>query len=197
MLEWIRDVTHLNQVRKDHNDYLLLAFWGKFSSAARRALREWEKFAAENKDVPLFVLDVEKVKGVHKSFGVAEVPTVVVLERGKPTRSVVGTQSAQFYSIYMAGGAPRRAGGDARTKPLRVTVYTSPGCPACTTLKTYLRRRGVPFREIDVSKDQRAAEALVRRSGQMAVPQTDINGRLVVGFDRARLDPLLGVPKEG
>ena len=78
----------------------------------------------------------------------------------------------------------------------RVIVYSGPGCPACGVLKTYLRRHGVAFREVDISRDPRAAERIARRSGQMAVPQTDINGRLVVGFDQAKLDRLLGIQSE-
>jgi glutaredoxin len=63
-------------------------------------------------------------------------------------------------------------------------------------LKAYLRRRGVAFREVDIAEDRHAAQQLVRRSGQMAVPQVDIDGRLVVGFDRAKLDAVLGVQTE-
>ena len=53
------------------------------------------------------------------------------------------------------------------------------------------------FREVDISRDERAAQELVRRSGQMGVPQTDIDGRIVVGFDKARLDELLGIESGG
>ena len=196
MFEWIESEEQFAQVQKKHGRFLLLAFWGVFSAASQRAKREWVKFTDENKDTPFFVVDVQKVKELHKRFHVSQVPTVIALENGNVTKKVEGVQSAQFYSIHMAGAAPRRTAGGKEAKPLRVTVYSSPGCPACTTLRAYLRRHGVPFREVDVSRDQRAAEALVRRSGQMAVPQTDINGRLIVGFDRARLDPLLGLGKE-
>jgi len=68
---------------------------------------------------------------------------------------------------------------------------SGPGCPACGTAKAYLRRRGIGFREVDVSKDRHAADRLIARSGQMAVPQIDVDGHLVVGFSRTRLDELL------
>ncbi|MCD6364682.1 MAG: NrdH-redoxin [Planctomycetes bacterium] len=90
-----------------------------------------------------------------------------------------------------------RSGSETEKKPRRVVVYTGPGCPACGLLKTYLRRHNVGFQEVNVAQDQQAAEKLVRRSGQMAVPQTDINGRLVVGFDQAKLNRLLGIQTEG
>jgi glutaredoxin-like YruB-family protein len=76
----------------------------------------------------------------------------------------------------------------------RVLVFTTPTCSWCTRAKSYLAQRRVPFREVDVSKDPAAARDLVRRTGQMGVPVIEIDGRPVVGFDRARIDRLLGLP---
>lgn len=76
----------------------------------------------------------------------------------------------------------------------RVLVFTTPTCPWCTRAKTYLKQRGVPFKEIDVSRDAAAARDLVRRTGQMGVPVVEIDGRPVVGFDRSRIDRMLGLP---
>lgn len=75
----------------------------------------------------------------------------------------------------------------------RVLVFTTPTCPWCTRAKAYLRGRGVPFREIDVSQDPVAARDLVRRTGQMGVPVIEIDGRPIVGFDQALIDRLLGL----
>jgi glutaredoxin 3 len=63
----------------------------------------------------------------------------------------------------------------------RVLVFTTPSCPWCRRAKSYLRDRRVPFREIDVSRDEAAARDLIRRSGQMGV------------FDRQRIDRMLGL----
>ena len=84
----------------------------------------------------------------------------------------------------MTGSLPR---------PHRVLVFTTPTCPWCTRAKSYLRTRGVPFREIDVSRDPSAARDLVRRTGQMGVPVVEIDGRPIVGFDQAKIDTLLGL----
>jgi glutaredoxin len=46
---------------------------------------------------------------------------------------------------------------------------------------------------VDVSVDQKAAEEMVRKSGQQGVPQTDINGEIIVGFDKTRINTLLGI----
>lgn len=76
----------------------------------------------------------------------------------------------------------------------RVLVFTTPTCAWCTRAKTYLRQRGVPFTEVDVSRDAAAARDLMRRTGQTGVPVVEIDGRPVVGFDRARIDRMLGLP---
>jgi len=196
-LDWIEDLDHLEQVKKKHRDFLMIAFWGQFSESAKRALGEWEEFAAEHEEIPLYVVDVERVKGAHKEFQVRSVPTVISLKEGELLNKVEGVESARFYGVRFAGAAPRRAGGGGTGRvPRRVVVYSGPSCPACSQLKSYLRRHGVSYREVDISRDQSAAQRIARRSGQMAVPQTDIDGRLVVGFDKTKLDPLLGIQAE-
>ena len=75
----------------------------------------------------------------------------------------------------------------------RVVVFSSPTCVWCSRAKTYLRSRGVPFRDVDVSRDQAAARDLVRRTGQMGVPVIEIDGRPIIGFDQGRIDSALGL----
>ena len=191
MVTWIKDEKHLQQVQQKDKNFLVLAFYGAFSSAAKRALTELEQFSEENKKIPLYVIDVEKVKGVHKQFGVKNVPTVLAVEKEKVTRRIEGVESARLYAQILSGAHPSQRRKGEKTISHRVIVYSGPGCPACGTAKAYLRRRGVNFRDIDIARDQHAAERLVRRSGQMAVPQIDIDGHLVVGFDQAKIDRLL------
>ncbi len=74
-----------------------------------------------------------------------------------------------------------------------VTVFSSPTCVWCSRAKTYLRSRGVAFRDVDVSRDPAAARDLVRRTGQMGVPVIEIDGRPIVGFDQNRIDAALGL----
>ena len=74
-----------------------------------------------------------------------------------------------------------------------VTVYTTPTCSWCTTVKRYLNENGIHYREIDVAADQKAAEEMVKKSGQQGVPQTDINGQVVVGYDKTKINMLLGI----
>lgn len=191
MIDWIKDHKHFAQVQEKQREFLILLFYAKFSSHAKRALSEIEQFSKENKKIPVYIIDVEKVKGIHKQFGVENVPTVLSLKKGKASQRVEGVESAKFYSHVFSGVSfsPYKTGK--KSVSHRVIVYSGPGCPACGTAKAYLRRLGVPFRVVDISHDQRAAERLFRRSGQMAVPQIDIDGHLVVGFNQAKIDRLL------
>lgn len=73
-----------------------------------------------------------------------------------------------------------------------VTVYSTPTCPWCTRAKSYLTEIGVPYEEKDVSVDVVAAREMVKFSGQMGVPVLSIDGNVVVGFDKKKIDQLLG-----
>jgi glutaredoxin-like YruB-family protein len=192
MIQWIKDKAHLKEVQAEHKEFLIVLFYGAFSSASKRALAELEQFSKEDSKAPVYGIDVEKVRGVHKQFGVERVPTVVALRRGRVTQRLEGVESAGFYARVLAGARPSQHKAGKGTAPRRVIVYSGPGCPACGSAKAYLRRQGISFREVDIARDQHAAQSLVRRSGQMAVPQIDIDGHLIVGFDREKIDRIIG-----
>lgn len=69
-----------------------------------------------------------------------------------------------------------------------VKVYTTSSCPWCYRLKSWLKEKGVKFKEIDVAADRKAAQEMVKKSGQVGVPQTEINGKMIVGFDQPALE---------
>ncbi len=73
-----------------------------------------------------------------------------------------------------------------------VTVYSTPTCPWCTRAKSYLKEIGVAYEDKDVSVDVAAAREMVKLSGQMGVPVVSIDGNVVVGFDKKKIDELLG-----
>lgn len=75
----------------------------------------------------------------------------------------------------------------------KVVVFSTPTCPHCRHAKQYLKSRGISFTDVDVSRDAQAARDMVRISGQQGVPVIQIDGRPVVGFDRAKIDRLLGL----
>jgi glutaredoxin 3 len=81
---------------------------------------------------------------------------------------------------------------DVRIQP-RVIVFSTPTCSFCNMAKKYFREKGIKFRDVDVSRDPVAARDMVRRSGQQGVPVIDIGGKVVVGFDRIKIDKYLGL----
>jgi glutaredoxin-like YruB-family protein len=118
---------------------------------------------------------------------------LLVFEGKSFIKTVKGCNDEGFYKSLFES-ALFTAKQDAGEKPQkRVTVYSTPTCSWCTTLKRHLDQHGVRYKEIDVSKDQKAAEAMTRKSGQQGVPQTDINGQMIVGFDKNKIDTLLEI----
>ncbi len=75
----------------------------------------------------------------------------------------------------------------------RVNVFSTPTCSYCRKAKKYFRSKQIPFRNVDISRDQSAARDMVRRSGQQGVPVIDVGGKLIVGFDRPKIDRILGL----
>ena len=65
----------------------------------------------------------------------------------------------------------------------KVTVYTTTQCPYCVMLKNFLSEQDIPFQEVNVETNPDMMQKLVNTTGQMGVPQTEINGQWIVGFD--------------
>jgi glutaredoxin len=59
--------------------------------------------------------------------------------------------------------------------------------------KQYLVENNVEFEDIDVSADQAAAQEMINKSGQMGVPVLDINGTIVIGFNKQKISELLKI----
>jgi glutaredoxin 3 len=74
---------------------------------------------------------------------------------------------------------------------IKIKVYSTPTCPYCLRAKEYLREQGVDFEEYDVAADREKAREMVDKSGQMGVPVIDIDGDIIVGFDKQQIDAAL------
>ncbi|MBI4895982.1 MAG: glutaredoxin family protein [Candidatus Aenigmarchaeota archaeon] len=70
---------------------------------------------------------------------------------------------------------------------MNVTMYTKSTCHFCNEAKAFLTSKKVPFTEINVEKNSKAVREMVEKSGQIGVPVIDVNGTIVVGFDRVEL----------
>ncbi|MBO9131437.1 glutaredoxin domain-containing protein [Bacillus sp. 165] len=64
-----------------------------------------------------------------------------------------------------------------------VTVYTTTRCPYCVMLKNFLADQNILFKEVNVETQPKVMHELVNKTGQMGVPQTEVNGKWVVGYD--------------
>ncbi|QAA30788.1 MULTISPECIES: glutaredoxin family protein [Clostridium] len=74
-----------------------------------------------------------------------------------------------------------------------VKVYTTNSCPWCVKAKSYLKSQGVDYEELNVQEDLSAREEMVNKSRQMGVPVLDINGTVIVGFDKPAIDQALSL----
>ncbi len=72
-----------------------------------------------------------------------------------------------------------------------IKIYSTPFCPYCVTLKDYLKSKKVDFRDVDVSSDEKEREEMIQVSGQIGVPVIDIDGQIIIGFDKEQIDGAL------
>ncbi len=77
--------------------------------------------------------------------------------------------------------------------PKNVRIYSTSTCPYCQRAKQFLSENNIPYEDIDVSVDSQAAEEMIQKSGQMGVPVLDIEGQIIVGFDKERIKRALGI----
>lgn len=75
----------------------------------------------------------------------------------------------------------------------QVLVYSTPTCPYCVRAKQFLGEQKIAFTNYDVSVDQDKAQEMIDKSGQMGVPVLDIDGKIIVGFDREAIKEALGI----
>ncbi|MDD5045030.1 MAG: glutaredoxin family protein [Candidatus Omnitrophica bacterium] len=73
----------------------------------------------------------------------------------------------------------------------KVKIFSTPTCPWCMRAKQYLDAKGIAYENADVSSNEQAQEEMIKISGQMGVPVIVVDGNIVVGFDKARLEELL------
>ena len=74
-----------------------------------------------------------------------------------------------------------------------IKVYSTPTCPWCVKAKDYLKKKDVDFVEFNVKEDEEAKKEMIAKSNQMGVPVLDINGTIIVGFDKPAIDKALNL----
>lgn len=74
-----------------------------------------------------------------------------------------------------------------------VTVYTTPTCAYCKLAKEFFKEHNIAYAEKNVMADQSAREEMMKKSNSLSVPVIDVDGKIIVGFDRERLSELFGI----
>ncbi len=69
-----------------------------------------------------------------------------------------------------------------------ITIYSTPTCGYCHQAKEYLKSKNIPYADVDVSTDRAKQEEMVKKSGQFGVPVIDVDGKIIIGFDKRKLD---------
>lgn len=166
----------------------------KGSEQSECSLRNLGEARTDTDKVSVYLADVTAVRDIHTKYNITSVPTMLEFEKGRFVNTLKGCHEPGFYKSFFENAIYAAKVAENADKPQkRVTVYSTPTCSWCTTLKTHLKKHGVRYSEVDVSRDQNAAQEMQRRSGQMGVPQTDIGGEMIVGFDKGKIDRLLGI----
>ncbi len=179
----------LGELSHNKNAYLLLYKSNSEKSAC--AKKNIESLKLDTGDIHIYSANVSEVRDIHEQYGIKSVPTLVQFDKGKFKNVLKGCLESEYYKSYFENIIYElKANTDGKPRK-RVTVYTTPTCPWCTTVKNFLKKNGVRYSEVNIASDQNAAKAMVSKSGQQGVPQTEINGEMVIGFDQTKLNKLL------
>ena len=142
------------------------------------------------------VVDLDELE--KKTKVAARVMSREAFETGALSHLTPGESSA-----FPSPGAPvpgesptEAAAADPGGTPV-VTLYGASWCGACKAAREYLRSRRIPFADRDIERDQGAARELREKAERLGVgadriPVLDVRGRLLIGFDKDRLEALLG-----
>lgn len=76
----------------------------------------------------------------------------------------------------------------------KITIYSTATCPSCKLLKEYLKDKGFEYENKDVGEDAKAREEMLEKSGGLlSTPVVEIDGKVIAGFDKEKVDALLGI----
>ena len=192
MITSIKSFDQLKKELESHERAYLLIY-KKGSEQSECAYQHFQEASEDINDIQMLAVDVSETKDVHAHYNVSTAPTLLEFEN-KQSKNMIKRCHESAYFKAILEDAVYRSEAEKEGKPQkRVTVYSTPTCTWCNTLKAYLKQQKIRFNDIDVSRDQNAAQEMMRRSGQQGVPQTDINGTMIVGFDKKRINELLEI----
>ena len=80
-----------------------------------------------------------------------------------------------------------------KSKIPKVKVYTTISCPWCVKTKEFLKANNIKYQEANIGEDEKARNEMFEKSGQFGVPVTDVNGTIIVGYDKESLKKALHI----
>jgi len=188
----VKSYTELQKgINKEKRSFLLI--YKKGSELSEKALQLITEAASGIENITIFLADVSQVRDIHTAYSITTAPSLLEFENNRTKNVTKGVHDVIFYKGLFENVAFFAKAEKEGVKVKSVTVYSTPSCSWCGTLKSYLRKNGIRFTDIDVSRNESAAQEMVRRSGQQGVPQTLINGEIIVGFDKSKINRLLEI----
>ena len=181
----------LQLMQKASKNYVLL--YKSNSGQGECSLQNILSAAKKFEKVNVLVADVSTVRDIHTHYNITSSPSLLIFEGERFINVVKGCNDPAYYISLFEESYFHPVFKKEETKQKRVTLYSTPSCSWCNVLKNHLKASNIRFTEVDVSQNQEAAEQMVRRSGQRGVPQTDIDGQIIVGFDKNKINSLLGI----
>jgi len=179
----------VEQLNKDKTYVLLYKKGSDISECSYKNIIESIRSIA---DVNIMSVDVNVVRDIHIVYNITSVPSLLIFNNDKFEKSIKGCNDISYYESLFKNSLFISKSNNKDVQK-RVIVYSTPTCTWCNTLKNHLKINGIKYTDIDISKDQKLAQDMVRKSGQQGVPQTDINGKIILGFDKPKINKLLGI----
>ncbi len=74
---------------------------------------------------------------------------------------------------------------------MAIKLYSTKTCIWCQKVREFFREHKIKFKDIDVGANLKAAQEMIRKTGQQGVPVIDVNGQIVIGFDKIKLESFI------
>jgi len=191
----LRSISSYDELKKElsKSDKGFVLLYKAGSESSECALGRLEKQVENNKNVTLLKVDVSKTRDIHPKYNITSVPSLLQFDKDELKNVIKGCMTEDYYNSLVNGIYSKPKNGESQEKQKRVVVYGTPTCSWCRRIRDYFNEKNIKYRYIDVAANPAIAEEMKRKSGQMGVPQTEIEGQMIVGFDKPKINRLLGI----
>lgn len=187
----MQSISTIDPIKQDAK-LKIVVFYTDKSQKSLETLETIKELQSDYSDIPMYSVNASEVKTIHPVYKIDSVPAVLVIKNNSEVNVIYGKQKKSYYEMIFSTTPRLDESGEVIKQP-NVTVYSTPTCVYCNQLKSYLRKNRIIFSDIDIAADPNAAQELQQRTGQTGVPQTDIDGQIIVGFGRPKINELLDI----